>query len=221
MLRSPAVPYVAPFAAFLAVLALGSVWPLSGAVDQLARIAIVAAVLLAVSRPAMDFRVRSSVGTVAMGAVIFVIWIAPDLIYPDYRRLWLFNNPITGSARSTLPPADLHDPVILLLRTLRAAVLVPIVEELFWRGWLMRWLIAQDFRTVALGTYAKTSFWVVAALFASEHGPYWDVGLLAGVLFNAWMIRTNSLGDLILCHAVANLLLSAYVITGRKWEYWM
>ncbi|MSV36368.1 MAG: CAAX prenyl protease-related protein [Bryobacterales bacterium] len=102
-----------------------------------------------------------------------------------------------------------------------AAVLVPVLEELFWRVWLMCWLIVPDFRQIALGAYSATSFWVVAALFASEHGPYWDVGLVAGIVFNFWMIRTKSLGDLILSHAVANVCLSAYVIAAGKWEYWL
>jgi membrane protease YdiL (CAAX protease family) len=61
----------------------------------------------------------------------------------------------------------------------------------------------------------------VAVLFAAEHGSYWDVGLVAGILFNYWMVRTRSLGDLILSHAVANLSLSAYVIASGKWEYWL
>src|SRR5262249_2958695 len=106
------------------------------------------------------------------------------------------------------------------LRTLRAVLIVPIVEELFWRAWLMRWLIEPDFSKVPLGAYTAASFWPVAFLFAVEHGPYWDVGLLAGILFNAWMIRIRSLGDLILTHAIANSALSVYVITAGKWEYW-
>ena len=75
--------------------------------------------------------------------------------------------------------------------------LVPVLEELFWRGWLMRWLIRPDFEAVRLGTYTHYSFWVTAALFAAEHGPYWDVGLLAGIIYNWWMVRTGRLADCI------------------------
>ena len=77
------------------------------------------------------------------------------------------------------------------------------------------------FERVPLGTYQAAAFWVVALLFASEHGPYWDVGLAAGIVFNLWMIRTNSLGDVILAHAIATGCLSAYVICAGKWEYWL
>ena len=59
-----------------------------------------------------------------------------------------------------------------------------------------------------------------ALLFASEHGAMWDVGLAAGLLYNFWMRRTRSLGDLILAHAVTNACLSAYVLSRGRWEYW-
>jgi CAAX prenyl protease-like protein len=110
---------------------------------------------------------------------------------------------------------------VLTLRMVRAVVIVPIIEELFWRAWMMRWIIEQDFRSVPMGTYTLQSFWIVAVLFASEHGPYWDVGLIAGVVYNWWLVRTKNLGDTILAHALTNFLLGAYVIGTGKWEYWL
>lgn len=205
----------------MALLALGSVWPLTGSADQLVRILILIAVIWAVSRPVLHFKVRNWFGTLGIGVLIFVLWIVPDLLYPGYRQLWLFDNSVVGTIHSSLSAAEKNDMAVLVLRTFRASVLVPILEELFWRGWLMRWLMGPDFRAVPLGAYSATSFWVVAVLFASEHGPYWDVGLVAGILFNYWMVRTKSLGDLILSHAVANLCLSVYVIAAEKWEYWL
>ena len=60
-----------------------------------------------------------------------------------------------------------------------------------------------------------------ALLFAAEHGPYWEVGLLCGMIYNWWLWRTKSLGDLIVVHGVTNLALSLYVITTKRWEFWM
>ena len=182
--------------------------------------------LLLLARPllqskARDFRVQNWGVSALVGVAIFVLWIAPDLIFPQYRSFFLFDNSVVGTARSSLSEAARHDVPVLFLRTLRAVAIVPIVEELFWRGWLLRWVIDKDFETVPLGTYSALSFWTVALLFASEHGPYWDVGLVAGIIFNWWMIRSKSLGDLILAHAVANACLSGYVIAAGKWEYWL
>ncbi len=218
---SSAVPYVVPFAVFMALIGLNLVWPTPVLADQVLRLAVMAAVLYFVARPALDFHVEQWVGSLLVGAAIFGLWIAPDLLFPSYRHSFLFDNALLGSARSSMPEAARHDIPVLWLRSLRAVIVVPIVEELFWRGWLMRWMIAQDFRSVPLGTYSASSFWTVALLFASEHGAYWDVGLAAGIIFNWWMLRTRSLGDLILAHAVANACLSAYVIAAGKWEYWL
>jgi CAAX prenyl protease-like protein len=152
---------------------------------------------------------------------VFAIWIAPDLLIKGYRHFWLFENALMPKAATSLSAGAVLSWPVLALRMVRAVVIVPIVEELFWRAWLMRWIIDQDFEKVPLGKYTAQSFWIVAALFASEHGPYWDVGLVAGIIYNWWMVRTRSLGDLILAHALTNFALSAYVIAFGKWEYWL
>jgi len=219
--RSAAVPYVAPFVIFLALIGLSHLWPMPALADEILRLVVMLAVLSLVARPVMDFRMQNWGASVLVGVAIFILWIAPDLLFVQYRSLFLFDNSVVGTARSSLTEAARHDVPVLFLRTLRAVAIVPIVEELFWRGWLMRWVINNDFERVPLGAYSALSFWAVALLFASEHGPYWDVGLVAGILFNWWMIRTKSLGDLILAHAVANACLSGYVIAAGKWEYWL
>jgi CAAX prenyl protease-like protein len=221
LLRNPSVPYVAPFVVFMGLLALHSVLPLPDLVDQLARVALLLLVLWFVSRRVLDFSVRNLAGSLLIGVLVFALWIGPDLLFPAYRHSFLFENALTGSARSSLSAAGQGNAPVLVLRTLRAALIVPVVEELFWRAWLMRWLISPDFQKVRLGAYTAFSFWTVAILFASEHGSYWDLGLVAGVIYNWWMVRTGSLGDLILAHAVTNACLSAYVILAGKWEYWL
>ena len=179
-----------------------------------------AAVIATVARPALDFRVRNWMGTIAMGIGVFVLWIGPDLLFPGYRGHWLFSNSITGSVAAGLPEGERGNVAVLLLRGLRASVIVPVVEELFWRAWLMRWLIDKDFWKIPLGAFVPQAFWIVAILFAAEHGSYWDVGFATGILYNLWMVRTKSLGDLILAHAITNACLSIYVVAAGKWEYW-
>jgi uncharacterized protein len=105
-------------------------------------------------------------------------------------------------------------------RTARAVLVVPVLEELFWRAWLMRWLIDTDFRRVPMGAYTPFAFWLTAILFASEHGSYWDVGLVAGVIYNWWTIRSKSVADCIVMHATTNAILSGYVLATAQWQYW-
>jgi CAAX prenyl protease-like protein len=177
-------------------------------------------VIAIVARPVLDLRVRNWLGTVTMGVGVFALWIGPDLLFPGYREHWLLSNSITGHVSAGLPESERNNAAVLLLRGLRASLIVPIIEELFWRAWLMRWLIQNDFFKVPLGAYSAQAFFIVAALFAAEHGPYWDVGFATGILYNWWMVRTKSLGDLILAHGITNACLSVYVVAAGKWEYW-
>jgi CAAX prenyl protease-like protein len=96
---------------------------------------------------------------------------------------------------------------------------VPILEELFWRGFLMRWLIREDFTTVPLGAYQAFSFWVTTICFASVHAGEWPLGLLVGGLFGAWFVRTKCLGDIMLAHGVTNFFLALYCLVSGDWHF--
>ena len=203
------------------MLALHSVLPLPDLADQILRVTVMAAVLWLIARPVIDLRVHHLAPTLGIGMAVFAVWIAPDLLISGYRHFWLFDNAVVGKAATSLSTAARLRWPVLALRMIRAVAIVPIVEELFWRAWLMRWVIDNDFQKIPLGKYTALSFWIVAVLFASEHGSYWDVGLAAGIIYNWWMVRTRSLGDLILAHAVTNFALGVYVIAAGKWEYWL
>lgn len=158
--------------------------------------------------------------SLVIGIATLALWIGPEVIYPNYRHFFLFDNAIVGQVGSSMRPEALKHSSVLFWRTVRATTVVPIAEELFWRAWLMRWIINNDFQKVPLGTFAPAAFWITALLFGAEHGPYWDVGLLTGALWNFWMIRSKSLGDCVLIHAVTNLLMSLYAIRFEQWQYW-
>jgi hypothetical protein len=215
-----ALPYVLPFAVFLGFLAIQKYLPIPAQFEYAVRDLLLAVVLFAFSRDVIALHSFHRLETVILGVTVFLIWVGPDLLFPTYRQHWLFQNAILGQITTTIPEAVIRNPLVLWPRIIQAVVVVPILEELFWRAWLMRWLINPNFEKVSLGTYQATSFWIVAVLFASEHGPYWDVGLIAGVAYNWWMVRTRSLGDCILAHAVTNACLCGYVVATHHWEYW-
>jgi len=221
LIRNPAVPYVIPFAVFLAFLALDRYLPFSSQTNYAIRFFVVFAVLAIFSRQVISFRVDYFWGSAAAGLALFAIWVGPDVLWPGYRGSWLFTNGITGTPKSSLPEGVKANMTFLTFRVLSSVVNVPVLEELFWRGWLMRWLISPDFLKVSLGTFTWKSFWLVAVLFASEHGSFWDVGLIAGIVFNCWMMKTKSLPDCILAHAVTNACLAAYVLMRGQWQYWL
>jgi CAAX prenyl protease-like protein len=219
--RWPSLPYVLPFASFMAFLAIQNYAALPPSIDYPVRVVVLSVILFVFSRNVIDLRSTHLLWSVILGVAVFVIWIGPDLLIPGYRQHWLFQNAILGRISAPVPEQIIMSPVVLWTRILRAVVLVPIIEELFWREWLMRWLISPRFEQIKLGAYAPMAFWITAVLFASEHGPYWDVGLITGVIYNWWMVRTRSLGDCILVHAVTNACLCGYVVATKHWEYWL
>jgi len=218
--RWPSLAYVLPFAVFLILLESQKHIPLSPVVEYPLRLLILSAVLLLFSRHVINLHSSHRIESVILGVLVFVIWIGPDILFPAYRQHWIFQHSLLAASSLPVPEKTLMSPIVLWSRILRATVLVPIIEELFWRAWLMRWLISPRFEQVKLGTFAPAAFWATAVLFASEHGSYWDVGLVAGILFNWWMVRTRSLGNCILAHAVTNACLCGYVVATHHWEYW-
>jgi CAAX prenyl protease-like protein len=214
---SPAVAYIAPFAVFIALRWL----PFPAEWLAPVRFVAVAATLAVCSRRVIPRRLSFPAGSAVLGVAVLAVWIAPDLLWRGYRDSRPFHNALMGAARSSLPVHLKSNAVFVAVRVVESAILVPVIEELFWRGWLMRWTIRTDFESVPLGQYTALSFWTVALLFGSEHGPYWEVGLIAGVAYNWWLVRTRNLADCILAHGVTNALLAGYVLLFDQWQYWL
>jgi CAAX prenyl protease-like protein len=212
--------WVGPFAVFALWLSVDKSLPIANPGRELLRDGVLLAAILFFSRRVIPTSAPYWMPSVALGLAVCAMWIAPDALVPGWRDHWLFQNAVTGRIKTSIPPQELT-PLMLALRTARAALLVPVIEELFWRGWLPRWLQDTRFSKIPLGQYTPFAFWATAVLFALEHGPFWEVGLLCGIIYNWWMRRTRSLGDLMLAHAVTNLALSVYVISTGRWVFWM
>jgi len=100
------------------------------------RITAVLAVLAWVSRRVVaSLRFSAPLASAAMGIAVFLIWIGPDVLFgPGYRHYWLFDNAAMGTAASSAPAALKHNWWFILIRTAGCTALVPVLEELFWRG---------------------------------------------------------------------------------------
>jgi CAAX prenyl protease-like protein len=215
--RWPALGYVLPFAVFVSFLLIHQVLP----VPQPVRFLVILALLPIVSRGILPSRPTRLLGSVLLGIAVFFLWIGPDVLIHGYRDSILFSNAIVGKAEGSTAPHEKVNFIFLLFRVLGSVVTIPIIEELFWRGWMMRWLVDHHFYRIPIGVYTFQSFWLVALLFASEHGSFWDVGLLTGAVYNWWAMRTRNLTDCVIAHAVTNACLAVYVIGWAQWQYWL
>jgi CAAX protease family protein len=219
-LRKATLGFTAPFVLFIAMMTAERLTTVPPQLAYPLRLGVVTAALLVFSLPYIGWRPAFPVSSVLLGVAVFLVWVGPDLLF-DYRQSALFENVLTGPAVSSIPLALRRNFAFVVVRSLSCVVAVPILEELFWRGWLMRWLVKKNFLLVPFGAYLPSAFWTVAILFASEHGAYWEVGLAAGVIYNWWALRTRNLADCILAHSVTNACLSAYVLVTGLWRYWL
>lgn len=181
---------------------------------------VAAAALLALRKSYVELRPsRSSSRLLAVltGAVAIAIWIALDPFYPGLSRL------LGGSPTAPFDPNTIASRttriLFLVFRVLGAVAVVPLIEELFWRGFLIRWLVKDDFRSVPVGTYTALSFAATVALFGLEH-EQWLAGMICGALYNGLLYRTKSLWDCVVAHATSNALLAAWVLTQGDWRFW-
>ena len=151
---------------------------------------------------------------VLIGVIALIIWIAPQEFFGFEARRDGFNPARFGTDGW---PYALNTG----LRFFRLVIIVPLVEEIFWRGFLLRYLIDDDFLDVPVGTFSWLSFGIVTGGFTLEHTfPDWPAAILTGMLFNLVAYRTRSLSACVLTHAVTNLLLGLYVMRTGQWGFW-
>ncbi len=223
--KRPYVAYILPFALFMGALGL------VGLVESFAnedsalwlrepkywiyplQTLLCAAALLYFWRD-YDFGGWKGLGwAVLAGVVVLVLWISPSLMGAPHR----------GGGFD--PEIFAEDPGLywgtVVLRFLRLAVIVPFLEEIFWRGFLLRYFICERFYDVPFGTLTMASFSGVVVLFSFVHS-FQDIfgALAAGVIYGWLAVKTRSLGACVVAHAVTNLLLGFYVMGTKQWGYW-
>ena len=113
--------------------------------------------------------------------------------------------------------------VVVGLRFARMVLVVPFVEELFWRGFLMRFLLTEDgrFEKTAFGTHAWKVFGIVTVAVMLIHNTEDYLGAFVwGALMYFVAVRTKSLGACVVMHAVGNLALGLYVMKTQQWGFW-
>ena len=149
-----------------------------------------------------------------IGVGVFAIWIAPQQFLGFQPRLIGFDPEVFASQPSLYWGT-------VILRFLRLVVVVPLVEEIFWRGFLLRYLVNERFTTVPVGTFSWFSFAVVTLAFGLAHSPAdWIAALICGALYNLVAYRTRSLASCVVAHATTNLLLGLWIMQTRQWGFW-
>jgi CAAX prenyl protease-like protein len=148
---------------------------------------------------------------VVVGVVVFVLWV--NLAEP-----WM----MLGEATASFHPVDSEGRIewgLVAVRWVGAALMVPVMEELFWRSFLMRWVDNPDFEKIDPRLVTLKAMGMSTAVFMLAH-TQWLAAIVAGLAY-AWLYRrTGSLWSAIVAHAVTNGVLGVWVVVYGNWQFW-
>ena len=147
---------------------------------------------------------------VAAGLGVFVLWAC--------AARWL--RPADGA--HSVPAAALQPwgTLWVLAHIFVSVVVTPVVEELAYRGYLLRRCVARDFAAVRFEAVGVWPLLASAAVFGAMHGTMWPAAVAAGLAYGMLVIRTGRLGEAVCAHAITNALIAAAVLLGGHWELW-
>lgn len=215
---------IIPFAVFIAFIILESIageWLRSTGLDTRwlygARAVVVGGLLLIFWRHYTELHSGAGItgmrimAAIAAGAVVFVLWINLDQSWATTGQPAAFN-PVQ-------PEGTDLDWTLVFFRLLGMVIVVPVMEELFWRSYLLRRVDAQDFLVRNPASASLYAILICSALFASEHNQ-WLAGLLAGLVYTVVYMRTCNLWLPVISHAVTNGLLGWWILATGQWQFW-
>ena len=205
-----AAPFLAPLLATMGAALLTGIWargPFDSWYGIRAAAGLLALLLLrgALPRPSL----RASWGAAGIGLVVGAAWVA--------GLAW------QGESGAPLGPALLALPAgartaWVVTRVVGAVLVVPVVEELAFRGFLLPWLSSPDFERAPARAWTWPAVLLSSLAFGAIHA-HWVLGTLAGAAFAAARLRRGLLADAVLAHATANAVVAVAALSGR-WELW-
>ena len=219
--RRDDIAYTAPMLAFLAFTYIGGKWPGLLVASWILKTLIPALLIAFFWKHYTRIRWSHAWLGILVGVIGIVQWIGVEELllhyWPNYPRIPAATDPFDPHTAFASPLAMW---LFVMLRWACAALVVPFVEELFWRDFLWRSVIApNDFKLADVGEWDPNAVLFVTAIFATVH-PQWVTAIIWGLLIAALLLRTRSLGACIIAHGVSNLLLGLYVLQTGKWYYW-
>jgi hypothetical protein len=157
---------------------------------------------------------------IVLGVVGVFQWVGMEKgllhVWPNYPRP---SAPILDPTAAFASPAARWS--FIAIRWAGAALVVPFMEELFWRDFLWRTVAAPaDFKLAKIGEWDRGIPLIVVTLFFCSVHVEWMTAIVWGLMIGSLLIYTRSLGACILMHAVTNFLLGAYVLISHDWRFW-
>jgi len=212
---SPSLVRVIPFAVFaLLTLGQGRLGANSGYWIYVLKTILGAGLIWSVRAYIPEMRWKFSWAAVATGVGVFLLWIGLD---GPYLRL--------GTADTIWNPHRAFGEngalawTVILVRIIGSTLVVPPIEEVFYRSFLYRYICRADFLAVTFEQFDWRAFAITAVIFGFSHYE-WLAGILCAFAYQGLVIWKKRLGDAILAHAITNLLLGVWVVGTGDWRFW-
>ena len=205
------IPYILPFAIFALFTVELPLLSISQAILYPVKTILVAFSLIFLWQfYRQEIRIEFSRSAILSGVLVFMIWVLPDRLYPHIGY-------------SKFDPFELSSGygvyLLIAFRMIGACLVVPVMEELFWRSFALRFAIRSEFKSVPLGQFSWFSFIFISLLFGFEHHR-WLVGIFAGMIYAGVLYNSKNLFVPILSHAITNFLLGLYTLWTHHWSFW-
>jgi len=214
--QKPVALRCAPFLLFLGLTFAQSAFGEEGRYWVYAGKTLVGAWMLWALKPLiMELKWSFSLQGVIAGIAVFVIWVGLDPFYPKLSADVSPWNPLQqfeGQAQAL-------GWFFVVVRLLGSSIVVPPLEEVFYRSFLYRYVVHQDFLKTPLSQFDLKAFLVTALIFGFSHNQ-WLAGVLCAFVYQGLVIRNNRLGDALTAHAVTNFLLGLWVVFKPAWHFW-
>jgi CAAX prenyl protease-like protein len=149
-----------------------------------------------------------------VGIAVFVAWVGLDGFYPKFSSTAVAWNPRLQYGENSAVAW-----MFISCRILGSTLVVPPLEETFYRSFIYRYLIKPEFWTIPLNRVCWGPLLGTAALFGFAHHE-WLAGILCGLAYQWLVIRHDRLGDAMTAHAITNFLLGIWVVSRNAWHFW-
>ena len=219
---SPPLARVLPFVVFLVLTSCqGSLGTESHFWVYLAK-CVVGVWLIRVTWPLVsEMRWVISFEALLAGTLVFILWVTLDVPYTKFSQ-----PDDSWNLQKQFAAAPVMVWVFAGVRIAGSTLLVPMLEEVFYRSFLYRYILAPNWMFTAHSSFAVKPFLITSIVFGFTH-QHWLAGIACGIIYQLLVIRTNRIGDAITAHAVTNLLLGVWVITQgfgyaekSQWHFW-
>ncbi|MFW8600435.1 CAAX prenyl protease-related protein [Desulfobacterota bacterium M19] len=219
------LPFVLPFILYLVFSLFAAQFPDFYPLIYLCTVIVVgmATILLLSGRGIIKVHRHIAPGII-VGVSGIVLWVFLCRLHLEQYIFHLMPDWLAPGKRVSFDPfKSIADPVwqwaFITVRTLGLAVLIPVVEEVFWRGFLLRWVISPDWQEQEIGIFTWRSFLWVTLLFTLAH-PEWLAAAVYGALLNILLYWRRDLWNCIVAHGISNLFLVFYILYSKSWGLW-